>query len=169
MSDILYAVPVPAPVPLTSFIGRDQEVAAVTTFLLRPEVRLLTLTGPGGIGKTRLALRILETVRDAYAGGVCFVPLAPVRDPELVLPTVAQALNVPDVAGQLLAVSLRAHVADRHLLLVLDNQEHLLDAVAPLVADLLTMCPDLTMLCTSRVRLKEKRSLPRLTANGSAI
>ena len=103
----LALVPVPGqdrivariPAPLTSFIGRDQEIAAIAALLSRAELRLLTLTGPGGIGKSRLALRVLDRCRDTYADGVAFVSLAPVRDPELVLPTIARALQVPEVSG----------------------------------------------------------------------
>ncbi|HYI25092.1 MAG TPA: AAA family ATPase, partial [Thermomicrobiales bacterium] len=141
------------PAPLTSFIGREQELGAVVALLGCPEVRLLTLTGPGGIGKTRLALRVIDTVGDASAGGAVVVSLAPVRDPALVLPAMAQALNVPEVAGTSLPGRIQASLAERRLLLLLDNTEHLLDAVAPLVADLLATCPELTVLATSRVRL----------------
>jgi predicted ATPase len=145
--------PAPIPVPLTSFIGREEEVAAVIAHLQRPDVRLLTLTGPGGIGKSRLALRVIETMQEDVGGEVAFVPLAPVRDPELVLPTVAQALHVPESTDEPLLERVRATLAGRHLLLVLDNVEHVLGAVAPSLADLLGACPHLTVMATSRVRL----------------
>jgi non-specific serine/threonine protein kinase len=153
MSDTFQPEPAPVPVPLTSFIGREREIETVTALLLRPDLRLLTLTGPGGIGKSRLALRVVETLRDAYPGGVGFVPLAPVRDSDLVLPTVAQALNVPDTAHRPLPEQLQAYMAGRHMLLLLDNLEHLLEAIAPLVSGLLAHCPHLNVLTTSRVRL----------------
>ena len=140
------------PVTLTSLVGRDQELDHISDLLRHPDVRLLTLTGTGGIGKTRLAIRIGECLRASNADGVAFVSLAPVRDPDLMLPSVAQTLGVPDAAGQPVFARLRAFLAERKLLLVLDNLEHLLDA-APLVADLLRVAPRLTILCTSRTRL----------------
>ncbi len=140
------------PVPLTSFVGREREINTVADLLRCPDVRLLTLTGTGGIGKTRLALRVVDEVANKYDDGVAFVALAAVRDPDLVLPAVAQVLNVPDAAGQPLADRLQAYLADRNLLLVLDNVEHLLDAAVQFV-NLLATSPGLTILCTSRTRL----------------
>ncbi len=110
-------------VSLTAFIGRDQEISVVVALLLRPEVCLLTLTGPGGIGKTRLALRVVETVRDTSGEASAWVSLAPVRDPELVLPTIAQALDVLHAAGESLLEQIRAYLQERRLLLVLDTAD----------------------------------------------
>ncbi|MDQ3443479.1 MAG: LuxR C-terminal-related transcriptional regulator [Chloroflexota bacterium] len=141
------------PVPLTSFIGRDREIAVVADLLSRPDLRLLTITGPGGIGKTRLALRAGEQCRDQFTDGVVFISLAPVRDAELVVPTLAKVLGIADNPSQPALVRLRAFLWEKHLLLVLDNLEHLLESAADLVADLLTYCPNLTVLCTSRTRL----------------
>ena len=141
------------PIPVTAFLGREQELRHLTGLLARPDVRLLTVTGPGGIGKSRLALRMMERVEETCADGAVFVPLAPVLDPDLVLPTIVQSLQVPDAPGQPLTAHLHTFFADRPLLLVLDNAEHVLDAVAALVADLLAGCPQLTILVTSRVRL----------------
>jgi predicted ATPase/DNA-binding CsgD family transcriptional regulator len=139
------------PAPATPLIGREQEVAAITGRLRSAEVRLLTLTGPGGIGKTRLALKAAETLDD-YADGVFFVSLAPITDPSLVVASIAQALGLPD-AGASLRDSVRDFLSDRHLLLVLDNFEHLLGA-APLVATMLAEAPRLNVLVTSREVLR---------------
>ena len=140
------------PLQLTSFIGREREVATVTERLGRSDVRLLTLTGPGGVGKTRLALRVADEAARAFADSVAFVPLAPIRDPDLVLPTVSHVLGVPDATGPFVLKRLMAFLSDKQLLLVLDNIEHLLSA-GPTVVDLLRTCPELKVLCTSRVRL----------------
>ncbi len=158
-ADTMSGIPPPAegltppPVTLTSFIGRDEEMAAVITLLRRADIRMLTLTGPGGSGKTRLALRVMETVRETTGAAWAWVSLAPVRDPDLVLPTIAQALNVPDAARQALLTRVERFLADQVAYLVLDNAEHLRDMVASIVADLVARCPGLTVLCTSRSRL----------------
>jgi predicted ATPase len=84
------------PAQLTSLIGREQEIRAVCSLLRQPEVRLVTLTGPGGVGKTRLALQVAADLLDEFADGICFVPLAPISDPDLVPPTVAQMLGLKE-------------------------------------------------------------------------
>ena len=141
------------PVPLTRFIGREREIEAVADRLCRDDVRLLTLTGPGGVGKTRLALRVAEEVAVRFAAGTTFVSLAPVPRPDLVLPAIARSLAVRESSDRPLVASLFAALRDRHLLLVLDNLEHLLDAANDL-ADLLAACPRLTILVTSRTPLR---------------
>src|SRR5215204_5570393 len=140
------------PVPLTPLIGRDQEIEAVAALLTQLTVRLLTLTGPGGTGKTRLALAVAEQVVPAFPDGVVFVSLAPVADPALVAPTIAERLGVRERIEQTLRDALVTHLAGKRLLLLLDNFEHVLPA-APLVTDLLEACPALRVLTTSRAAL----------------
>ncbi|HMA34200.1 MAG TPA: tetratricopeptide repeat protein, partial [Chloroflexia bacterium] len=145
----LDARPTNLPAPATPLIGREQELAAATALVQRADVRLVTLTGPGGIGKTRLSLQIAATLRDEYADGTWLVELAGIRDPALVGSSIAQALGVREVAGESLPTTLQAYLRSRTLLLVLDNFEHVLDA-APLVADLLAAAPGLQVLTSSR-------------------
>jgi len=140
------------PAPLTPLVGREQEIAAVCALCSRPEVRLVTLTGTGGVGKTRLALGVAAAASSTFGDGICFVALAALTDPELVLPTIAQALGVREQAHQSLRDSLKDHLRDRQLLLLLDNFEQLVSA-APLVAELLAAAPRLQVLVTSRTAL----------------
>jgi predicted ATPase len=140
------------PVPLTSLIGREQERAAACTLLRRPEVRLLTITGTGGIGKTRLALQVATDLLADFADDVCFVSLAPVSDPDLVVATITQTLGLKDTGGQPLLGLLKASLSDNHLLLLLDNFEQVVVA-APQLSELLIACPHLKILVTSRAVL----------------
>src|SRR5215472_5519057 len=127
------------PAPLTPLVGREREVAAVCALLRRPEVRLVTLTGTGGIGKTRLAVHVATELLTDFPDGVCFVSLASLSDPTLVLSTIAQVLDVKESGARPLPDLLIADLRDKHLLLCLDNFEHLLPE-APQLTDLLTTC-----------------------------
>jgi predicted ATPase len=129
------------PVPSTPFIGRAQELSEVLGLLSREDVRLLTLTGTGGTGKTRLAAQAAAELAAGYPQGVWWVPLAPLRDPELVLATAGRALGSKN--------GLAEHIADKRLLLLFDNFEHVVNAACDLAA-LLTCCPHLELLVTSR-------------------
>src|SRR5438270_7274004 len=137
------------PAHLTSFLGREQEQTAVCALLRRPEVRLLTLTGVGGIGKTRLGIAVASALLADFADGVSFVSLAPLSDPDLVLATIAQTLGIKESGTRQLSELLQASLHDKHLLLLLDNFEQVVRA-APELSGLLAGCPHLKLLVTSR-------------------
>lgn len=139
----------PLPAALTPLVGRLRERTGVADLIRNPEVRLLVLTGPGGVGKTRLALNVADTVRDAFRDGVCFVDLAPIPDAGQVLPTIASALAVRNSSSMPLIDAVQATLRSRTLLLVIDNVEHV-TAAASLLTDLLIANPGLTILATSR-------------------
>jgi predicted ATPase len=141
------------PIQPTPLIGREREVAQLTALFVRDEVRLVTLTGPGGTGKTRLSLQIAADLRARFRDGVFFVDLAPITDPALVAPTIAQALGVPDTGNLPIPERLTYFLRARTLLLVLDNFEQVVEA-APLVAALLAAAAGLSVLVTSRIGLR---------------
>jgi class 3 adenylate cyclase len=144
--------PIQVPVPLTRFVGRQRELADIRTLLARDEVRLLTLTGPGGTGKTRLAVHAAADLQGAFPDGVVFIDLASATDPGLVPPTIAQTLGIRETAERSLVESVAQQLGDRRLLLVVDNFEQVL-AAAPAVVELLAACGRLKALVTSRVAL----------------
>jgi predicted ATPase/DNA-binding XRE family transcriptional regulator len=147
--DDLAAPPLSLPRPPTPIVGRRQELAAALAVLLDPQVDLLTLTGPGGVGKTRLALEIGSRAIEAMPDGAAFIDLAPVRSPELVLAAIARALKVQADPEAPLRQTVADFIQGKRLLLVLDNFEHVVGA-GPVVADLLAACRELTILATSR-------------------
>ena len=149
------------PTPPTSLIGREREVASIATLLREEHVRLLTLLGPGGVGKTRLAIEVARRLRGDFPDGVVFVPLAPLRDPELVPAALVEALGIRNLADRPLQDALQRYLHGKEMLLVVDNTEHLLSA-ALVLADLVVGCPRLTVLATSRapLRLSAERQFP---------
>jgi predicted ATPase/Tfp pilus assembly protein PilF/DNA-binding XRE family transcriptional regulator len=140
------------PAPLTPLIGRDQELASLSARIGRADTRLLTCLGPAGVGKTRLSLEAAARLRDAFRDGAIVVPLAPLRDPQLLPLAIAQALRM-QVTSAVPLDDLIAHLRDRQLLLVLDNFEQIVSA-APTVAQLLQACNSLKIIVTSRARLR---------------
>jgi predicted ATPase len=142
------------PVQRTAFIAREPEAAALRQLLSRTDIRLVTLTGPGGIGKTRLALQVAGEIAGEFPAGVCFVPLSAVADPSLIASTIAQAVGVRETGNQSTQESLQEYVAglDQPMLLLLDNFEHLISA-APALAQLLTAGSNLKVVVTSQAPL----------------
>ncbi len=141
------------PTPATSMIGRDQEVADVVALIRSGTAPMVTITGPGGVGKTRLALQVADELANSFRDGVWFVPLAPIHDAELVLPTIAQALGLRETGTGQAAGQLVARLADADTLIILDNFEQVSDAAFAL-SQLMTSCPGVNLLVTSRTVLR---------------
>ncbi len=147
--------PANLPMQRTGFVGREKEVAAATELLMRPDVRVLTVTGPGGIGKTRLGVQVASGLIDSFPGGTYFVPLSLISDPALIPSAIVQALGIREAGGQSPLQLLKEHLQDSQrapMLFVLDNFEHLIQA-APMVASLPAMGSNLKILVTSRAAL----------------
>jgi predicted ATPase/Tfp pilus assembly protein PilF len=140
------------PAQVTSFIGREAEIAAVAGMLENPQVRLLTLTGPGGTGKTRLSLQVAQRFLDRFRDGVLFVPLAEASEANLVISKIAELLGVREGGSQSLFEGVKGYLRDKQMLLLLDNFEQVL-AAAPMISELLLQAPNIKILVTSRALL----------------
>jgi predicted ATPase/DNA-binding CsgD family transcriptional regulator len=141
------------PTPLTPLLGRDDDIVQIRALLDGDETRLVTLTGPGGVGKTRLAIAVATLLEPEFAHGAVFVPLASVRDANLVPLAVGQALGIQEQGDRAMPELLIGVLREQHLLLVLDNLEHIVDFVATWLTELLSRCPRLKVLATSRIAL----------------
>ncbi|HEY7417575.1 MAG TPA: NB-ARC domain-containing protein, partial [Ktedonobacteraceae bacterium] len=169
LSEVLWNVPT----TFTSFVGREQEITAIQALLVQPDVRLITLAGPGGVGKTRLAIQVALAEREHFSHGVCFVSLESIRDPSLIPFTIAEVLGIQPI--QPLDEIICMFLYERQLLLILDNFEQVAQA-SPLLECILRACPSVKMLVTSRVMLHisaerkfpvEPLPRPDLTRNSS--
>ncbi len=150
------------PVPATRLVGREQDIAAVANTSLTDATRLVTLFGPGGVGKTRLALEVARRLADEFADGAWWIELAPIIEPEAMLSTIAHVLKIEDRPGKSVLQVLQAHLRDRHALLVLDNLEQALSGaegwnVVSMIGQMLNAAPKVKVLATSRELLQHRR------------
>jgi predicted ATPase/transcriptional regulator with XRE-family HTH domain len=142
------------PASITSLIGREHEIAALHEYLSNHDIRLVTLIGPPGIGKTRLSVATAREVFSDFPDGVFFVALAPLEDPSLVAPTIVQTLGFVETKNQSILEQLKGGIGDKQMLIVLDNCEHLIEAVASVASDILSACSRLKIIATSREALR---------------
>lgn len=142
------------PASVTSLVGRQKEIADLNEYLSSPDTRLITLIGPPGIGKTRLSIETARRVINKFSDGIFFVPLAPLDDASLIAPTIVQTLGYVERKSKSDTETLKAGIGDKHLLVILDNCEHLIEDIAPLASDLLSACPRLKIIATSRESLR---------------
>ena len=162
------------PMPATAFLGRERELREVVELLDREDARLVTLTGPGGTGKTRLTLQAAAEASDGFPDGVHWIPLAPLRDEAAVGATFAQALEVRDRPGLEIGPSIVAALDTKRSLIVVDNCEHLVAGVAELVGQLVAGCPNVVVVASSRERLGLRAERiyevpPMATGDGHAL
>jgi len=141
------------PALLSPLIGREKETATIHQLLTRGDVRLVTITGPGGVGKTSMSLQVGHNSVNTFRDGVFFISLAPISDSTLIIPTIAQTLGVTESPNRLLLDSLKDYLHGKKILLVLDNFEQIV-AAAPLLTELLNASAELQMLATSREALR---------------
>jgi predicted ATPase/transcriptional regulator with XRE-family HTH domain len=142
------------PAPITSLVGREQEIAVIREYLLNPGMRLVSLVGPPGIGKTRLSIEVAHSVLPDFADGVFFVPLAPLENASLLAPSIAQALGYVETKRQTAIQQLMDGIGAKHMLIILDNCEHLIEDLASLASRLLSTCSGLKLIATSRESLR---------------
>ena len=160
------------PIQPTIFVGRDDEVEEIRGLLRRPDVRLLTLTGPGGIGKSRLAFEAGDQIKSEFSDGMSFALLAQVSDPDLVLPAIAQAVGARESSEHSVLDALKEFLSDKTVLLILDNFEHVISA-APALSEILMSCPHLKVMVTSRsalnLRIEHEFQVPALELSTTSI
>lgn len=142
------------PATVTSLVGRQKEIEDLHEYLRKPDTRLITLIGPPGIGKTRLSIEVAREAQNDFPDGVFFASLAPLDDAALIAPTIVQSLGYVERKGQPDSEMLKAGIGDKHLLLLLDNCEHLIEDIASLASDILSACPRLKIIATSRESLR---------------